>query len=371
MKDFYPRKLRESLLAVREAHPDLGSALDGREDPKGTEAYKALRSKVLQADDLHTLLKSITTIERPILNWLLRDQSGQVRRIARQLAAISPTLFPTQRLWEALQIEPDDQVIAELIALLVPRNDLEPLQRLLIEEYDYFEFFQTLVNTKTSLATAFKEASVYSGHLRNSVLVTGVVMGELEVWALYEESDLVWEIESLSDEELYTTCENFYEENKYASGHDLVEHEPVRALLEYISYTILKDLPSAEQSWFKRLLILLELREFFSYDGNSERWDFWARYADQAQEIYCQHAERRLFIDFDTLGVIEFGEVGNAAYIYNIEDFRRLRRRAVLTTMHHADLKDRNRALRIIHSKNWQATTARVLKRYGVYRGTI
>lgn len=95
------------------------------------------------------------------------------------------------------------------------------------------------------------------------------------------------------------------------------------------------------------------LYEFFrKHDGTSERFSFWKRYSKHWKGVFQALDGRAMAMDFGHAGVIEFAEVGNAAYVYEGKDFRRIvggRANAP------ADYKDQRIALhRVLHFEGWQ-----------------
>jgi hypothetical protein len=93
-----------------------------------------------------------------------------------------------------------------------------------------------------------------------------------------------------------------------------------------------------------------KLAEFFLVAaGDRRRFEFWKQFVDELGP----NSEGRVqagqgFFEFPGFGVIEFMEVGNAAYIYPLDAFERFRREGVVPN---SFLKDRSLSIdRIIHS---------------------
>lgn len=155
------------------------------------------------------------------------------------------------------------------------------------------------------------------------------------------------------------------------------------------------------------VLVTEDLRVFFEHAMNEpERKAFWMRYVSSVQRSICildrqtkEALERQLGVDkklraaiartrtfsrtsgahafclyFESIVVVEFSEMGNAAYIYDRHDFER-RFQAMIDggrCATHADLKDRNLAHeRIVRaSPRWEQLADAKLARFDVYPET-
>jgi len=104
-----------------------------------------------------------------------------------------------------------------------------------------------------------------------------------------------------------------------------------------------------------------------------ERADFWKRFLRAGQVVRVREIlqEDGFMIDFDKFGVIEFKQVGNAAYIYPQSVFNRFWSQAQKYSRPGA-FKDKHNTVRsvsfpswggrIIHNKNWQEDTAQKIQ---------
>ncbi len=80
-------------------------------------------------------------------------------------------------------------------------------------------------------------------------------------------------------------------------------------------------------SWFNKFVNRDKSDQFFrniSKDGE-ERFKFWDEYFSSLAEVTVDKDLHALFLEFDTFGVIEFGKIGNALYIYEIDDFHKVK----------------------------------------------
>jgi hypothetical protein len=115
---------------------------------------------------------------------------------------------------------------------------------------------------------------------------------------------------------------------------------------------------------FRRWLILEEVKTFFE----GERANFWRVYveADKVIDVKNILSGDGFMLDFGHFGVIEFKNVGNAAYIYPDNEFRRYWDGAMFYTNMTTYFKSTARTVRlkaepgwdgrIIHFKGWQGT---------------
>lgn len=112
---------------------------------------------------------------------------------------------------------------------------------------------------------------------------------------------------------------------------------------------IAKEQQDAFRLWVQEQV----LYDFFRTHGDtSGRFQFWRRYAKHWKEVFSTLEDTAMVMDFGHVGVIEFAEVGNAAYVYDARDFRRI------MTSHGrrpADYKEQGLALhRVLHGDGWQ-----------------
>jgi hypothetical protein len=120
---------------------------------------------------------------------------------------------------------------------------------------------------------------------------------------------------------------------------------------------------------FRKWLLLQEIEDFFE---NDERSWFWKPYAESAwvQDVKRPRQVDGFLLDFGAFGVVEFKEIGNAAYVYPRDHFRKLWREAD-TYSHPSHFKDLLRTLpdwgsdgRILHHAGWQDKARAALRRY-------
>jgi len=122
---------------------------------------------------------------------------------------------------------------------------------------------------------------------------------------------------------------------------------------------------------FRRYAVEGTLRDFFdSVQDPHGRFQFWRGFLDHIEDAEAFLDHTVAIIDFGKFGVVEFGNVGNAAYVYGPEPLAAVWRGA-RSARHPADFKDREATLRrphpgpagdgrMIHHEGWQA-------RYGAW----
>jgi hypothetical protein len=151
-------------------------------------------------------------------------------------------------------------------------------------------------------------------------------------------------------------------ERKYGAPSDLDGH----VVIETPFWQNVKPDPKKE---FKTWLMLQRIEEFFE----GERADFWRQYATanrvlDAKEILSGDG---FMLDFGKFGVVEFKNLGNAAYIYPAEVFREFWKTADYVSFV-GRFKNKHKTIRhrsilgwdgrIIHRANWQHDTSHKIR---------
>ncbi len=112
---------------------------------------------------------------------------------------------------------------------------------------------------------------------------------------------------------------------------------------------------------FRRWVIERQMADFFRdvYDPNG-RFAFWKQFIDHIRDAKLSRDGSAALLDFGRFFVVEFAEIGNAAYVYPTDCMQRLLEKltdpkAVQIWYRNLYLKDRTIALdRILHTPNWQ-----------------
>lgn len=85
-----------------------------------------------------------------------------------------------------------------------------------------------------------------------------------------------------------------------------------------------KDFSDKELKIYRKWLMNGKLEEYFTRKINEqERYLFWKKYLDHITEVaYYEEISQATVIEITNHTIVEFGEKGNAAYVYNLSDFR-------------------------------------------------
>lgn len=120
-----------------------------------------------------------------------------------------------------------------------------------------------------------------------------------------------------------------------------------------------QPLPESVRNAFQQYFVHRRLREAFG--GNSDRYAYWKRWIDTLVEVSLDQAGGVdwALLRFERFGVIEFFEVGNAAYFYDTDRLDRITRSRAYRV---ADLKEQYYPdftwgdNRLIHRIGWEST---------------
>jgi len=116
------------------------------------------------------------------------------------------------------------------------------------------------------------------------------------------------------------------------------------------------------KDFYKKLLIDNSL-------GKDERSLFWRNYSNYISNLVYNKENRILFMTFKHFTVIEFVDIGNAAYIYNNRIYNKYFKKYSNTkdSIYNSILKDRDKSItKVNHSGNWQNKMAHVLIKAGL-----
>lgn len=122
-----------------------------------------------------------------------------------------------------------------------------------------------------------------------------------------------------------------------------------------------RRVPDEAQAAFRRLYFQKRLRRAFG--AGTDRHRYWEHWIDAMRDFREGHAGtvKYAILRFQGFGVVEFFEVGNAAYFYNDRDLERILNRRI---QHQSDLKDQTAGERLIHGQFWQAHANSMMARW-------
>jgi hypothetical protein len=124
---------------------------------------------------------------------------------------------------------------------------------------------------------------------------------------------------------------------------------------------ISKNAYNKAKNWY----LTRELKDFYDSIGDTtgeakRRFQYWLKYRNYLEDAVHKKQNSQLFMIFKNVAVIEFGELGNAAYVYSREDFNEnfsiyMREN---NSVNKSILKNQFLSLhRIIHFGNWETAT--------------
>ena len=119
---------------------------------------------------------------------------------------------------------------------------------------------------------------------------------------------------------------------------------------------------------FQRLVAGQKLEEFFSdvYDPEG-RFEFWRQYLDDFTDLDFPWSKEQLFMAFRGFCVVEFRDVGNAAYFYKKSEFDWVKQ--AIGSDNYL-LKDQRKAFhRLIHREGWRSNMESQMSQYLVSMG--
>jgi hypothetical protein len=376
LENFAPAHLLGVLPTLREAHPRLGT----QERVPGSELLQRVRTRLLQAPT------------------------------ASALAALASRMQPAELRATLHLIALDDMTLIRSRALLVankrPRKDLLPLAwRLLVEHYprqELEEHFRSAARLfgLSGLASTYQQKRVTAWLTESSLdaeitadfgrssardldgwLETGGIPSRAgltrAVWARVLTQGSAGTLAQMRQDLLVSRAATFPTAVQQAFGrHYLTVLQGRRRWAEVVLVWIWRQfgvpakttdqgpfwrqVPEPVRDEFRRWTQEQTLAEFFTRVGDTGgRFQFWRQYSSRWVEVYAALDDRVMVIDFGSVGVVEFAQVGNAAYVYDGGDFHRI---LSDNPRFLGDFKDIMRArCRILHFTGWQTDAARLM----------
>jgi hypothetical protein len=380
--DFEPTKLREARLKIQAEHPAASAFLEGDADDSRLRELRARVERVAgDEEETEKLAWSLsrresTTIVRAIGVWKdLRDTVAEIVRI-RPKGRFLPLL------WSAWQSYPHCPTIETLLKDLASHfgwkeavgaefsgpadgwfraeTGLVGIVRWLEQSGHAHEDLPLLPSTP------FRSSAAFQDELFFAILTHG---SENQLRAI--------PVKALID-----GWNHLGPQSRMEAGRNYLGQVPAkkwsRSCLEDIRHNY--GMPGGEKSvaafWkpiapstkesFRRFFIEKDLETAFK--RNTERHRYWRRWAGQIVEVRLGEASgvEWALMDFGRFAVLEFFEVGNAAYFYGKKDLRGLPFRR------HAQPGDLKKQLfdpvrrysdnRLIHGESWQAKAEGMVK---------
>lgn len=390
---FRPRQLPAVRVAIQEVHVATRSS-PRQLDRSQVSALKARIERAASAQDavreLAALARSLVLREllaavRSIGLWT--ELRGAVAAIARE----RPQRGYVAELWRVWQAYPRSGKVVELLAEMGERFGM---QEAVGDRYgrDAAEWFgestpvDSIVRWTARIEVGWKELDGLpeSPFMSDTPLVDRIFHRTLQIGSAEQlhrltNADILAGWRTMAGASHGAACANFLERigparwNGRAPALEEVRSSYGLPRAEGSHRTFWRRLSEERRRDFREYFITRELDHAFK--GDSDRHRFWL---EQRREILdvCHGTAGTTewsLIDFRGFSVVEFFELGNAAYLYRAEEpmLKRIRSRKrashpseLKKIIHHpvpirAGLRDDNR---IIHSGGWQYSATRILK---------
>ena len=379
--DFEPLQLLEALEQVRRLHPQLV----GLEEEPGVDTLAELRERLLAAPDqgLAEFAHLLGPRElRSMVYLLATDRSSPVRARAAEVVLSRPRGDLVSLTWRLLRDN-------------YPVNEAEPVARVLGES---FGWWRAEPENSERLARWFSSESLPGGLLAD--FSSSGRRAEFGAWlsglgfdSRHGLSRATWEMALLSaSAELIDRIGHSALLDRAKGSHSVLQQgfgrhylavccggdRWLNEVLEWIRSRFgmpsrrdkgltpfWRPVPAEDRQWFRQWAIQGTVRDFFKTAKDPyQRFAFWSGFLDKAVDARQALGQAAVLIDFGTFGVVEFAEVGNAAYLYPAATFDEIWSRVPRASIP-ADLKEPEATLdghrggprrdgRIIHFQDWQ-----------------
>ena len=379
---FTPTRLERARKRVEEKHPFSVKALH---DPDALDnaVLERLIERLLatRTDQLGAFVRGLSPLHQQLFSALLVHERDEVRERCLRCLKIEPSLAKKLYLWRAFCDGYFGDVAVE-IAELVSRE--VTLSR------NFSEFELSLLRKRVE-STAASNLAFWQWALNHHTLPDllrdeykiperSPLTLQLSFYLLMQGTREMWRIES--PDRIEATFGRFPQRAKLeclTHAHEIFRALDEKRAAELPQLAVLaaklraSDALSdalerhdmAASRWWQSLVIRTELTNFFAKLSDNERFQFWEEYIPQMNRAWGDIENLRLFIDFGGFGVIEFGDIGNASYVYRSDRFTDYRKKGLNQDVSHSDLKDRNRAIdRITHGRGWQGKARRNLRQW-------
>lgn len=373
---FTATKMSESRERVERAHPLSLSALKNPDASPQSAAAELIRELLAFPHDhrLGQFLDGLSGLKRRLLPTLITHEAASVRRRCRLCLEQAPELIEPRYLWRAFCQHAARREGAELARLGTAdegRAKLEPLQLVLMRHR---------LRSHERVVAGFWKMALRRGATSEQLMEAAdipphsALARDLRTRLLTHVPLRLWEaepIEQLREGFVQATrpvqaqCLQHVHASTHEKGLATKPEEAARTFAAEVLMPLVRPrqelldaLAAAAPHvarWWRELLAITEMTGFFEKVSDNERFEFWRGYLSEMRDVRGDLDNLRLFIDFGGFGVLEFGETGNAAYIYRREDFERFRRRNFEKRMSNNALKNQDINLgRITHHSGWK-----------------
>lgn len=374
---FTPTSLRHAGERVRRDHPVPASVVDDPEIARDAPKQHLITQMMAQSSrSLEEWVRGLNSLDRAVLPLLLVNEDASVRARAAECFSVVPTQAASRYLWQAFCLFHNSQrqianISLDRASVFLFTKPQRLLLRAACSEHPNpaAAFWQLQANSRQPAVVVRRELEILEGSMLESAIVEELLnMKDARAWD--SEQDALFN-RAFLDQPLGKRAQvmsRAHEAWATESNERLKARQKARVMVEcLLEYETLlehiRGVSPAASTWWKQLSMRWNLELFFEDLGDNERARFWALYVEQMHDVYVQHEEQRIFMDFGGFGVIEFGQVGNAGYIYESSDFSTFLARAKSVQLKNHELKDKDLVLeRIRHGRGWTRKTPGTLR---------
>jgi hypothetical protein len=331
-----------------------------------------LVQKLLQTppDKLDELISGLSSIEREFLPVLIAHDELKVRRKCAQCFSIAPSLAREEQIWRSLcrfYSSYSSELLANLLAE-VPDLQAKPgtLRRAVIDGRSdtpaegAANFWKLAFELKLPFGQALDRAQIPDGcELALALNTSLLVDGSLALWEIHdtdELSDCFGRADLAAKVATFGNLREIYGNRAWQNPDEYVRlffnildgYSSLQSILEVDHIEVWK--------WCQQVLHALRLAEFFDADDDNERFEFWRTYLPKMKDVIGDVENSRIFIEFDGFGVVEFGDIGYAGYVYKTDYFREVvDKHQAKPHLGNRNFQNRDHAIdRLIHQHGWQ-----------------
>jgi hypothetical protein len=349
---FHPSKLLEERIDVEKKFSNLEESVvkirSRMNLPKLLEKIRKVHMK-----DLSIFIETLSRMDIMLLiyEYPFREESHETKMKINEILTSKYISLVGTTAWNIFQHDINDSYLNNLIKrsyekekdtfLNIDNNFLEPMGRAIQDKDGIINgLVKYLVTTKHMFREVLsrwkiKKGSVLEGKLISNMLIKGLFSdfivkrdGAENIAAILQQYPM----------EEYKKLIKIYIEARNRDGFNVVlMNQAIKRLLDprerLDDWTFLSEAALAE---VKKWLIGNKLKRFFENDSNSKRFDYWKRYIDYMEEVTPLKVPLVAFIYFKNFVVVEFGNIGNAAYFYHKDGFEEI----ILQRTHSSDFRN-------------------------------
>lgn len=375
---FMPTRFARAVKKLAEKHPVRRSELDLADIINNSDLGRILRNKlrITPIPSLGQLLQTLTPFEKELLSPLALDTDQEIRHKVIRCLCIAPKNANPHHLWQSFMHFYDEISTDQLAMLMNSDSDLQMHWKPVQKEIIYGRESNPAVGLRLFWASTLQHRLTMNNALtvidalrtsRFSVLAANFLLtyGDRSLWDLQGLQTIMQCYAAATQSIQLKTFVQGHKNYASLSMNEIYDNPVIMRLAEELRsdksmFVALETFDEPAWSWYKKLRAWREIEAFFNAtnDTDNERFVFWRDFRTHIQDADFNQQHSVLCMDFGNFGVIEFGDIGNAAYIYNPTDYKYFS-----TFQLPRDMKDQDRALgRIIHRANWQYSTGDTIR---------